>query len=112
MKFSTGAGSIASYNIYVDGELYTNVDGNTLTAIVSGLSVGSHVFGVTAVYANGQESKPVTFVLETTSIDKLSVDGKPVDIYTVDGKLVRKQATTLEGLNGLYIINNQKVIIR
>lgn len=112
VKFSTGAGSIASYNIYVDGELYTNVDGNTLTAIVSGLSVGSHVFGVTAVYANGQESKPVTFVLETTSIDKLSVDGKPVDIYTVDGKLVRKQATTLEGLNGLYIINNQKVIIR
>ncbi|RRD02762.1 choice-of-anchor J domain-containing protein [Prevotella sp. OH937_COT-195] len=112
ITFSKGGGEIASYNIYVDGELYTSVNGNVLTAVIKNLENASHKFAVSAVYSNGQESKPVTFILVTTSIENISVDGKPVDIYTIDGKLVRKQATSLEGLNGLYIINNQKVIIK
>ncbi|MDD7318622.1 MAG: choice-of-anchor J domain-containing protein [Prevotella sp.] len=113
VKYSVGGGAeVASYNIYIDGELYKNVSGDQLTTIIGDLADGSHTFAVTAVYTNGKESKPVTFVLATTGIEAVSVDGKPVDIYTIDGKLVRKQATSLEGLNGLYIINNQKVIIR
>ena len=36
-----------------------------------------------------------------------------IDIYTTDGRLVRKHATTLEGLNkGIYIINNKKIIVK
>lgn len=39
--------------------------------------------------------------------------GWPVDIYDVSGRLVRKDATSLQGLHkGSYIINNRKVVIR
>ncbi|MDD7317812.1 MAG: choice-of-anchor J domain-containing protein [Prevotella sp.] len=113
VTYTAGAGGeVVSYNIYVDGELYANVDASKLTALIGILENGSHTFAVTAVYSNGKESRPVTFVLGTTSIDAVSVDGKPVDIYTIDGKLVRKQATNLEGLRGMYIINNRKIVIR
>ncbi|MDD7317813.1 MAG: choice-of-anchor J domain-containing protein [Prevotella sp.] len=111
VTFITG-GKVISYNIYVDGELYANVDVSKLTALIGNLENGTHTFAVTAVYSNGKESRPVTFVLGTTSIYAVSVDGKPVDIYTIDGKLVRKQATSLEGLRGMYIINNRKIIIK
>lgn len=38
---------------------------------------------------------------------------EPVDIYSVSGILVRRQATNFDGIpNGLYIMNGKKVIIR
>lgn len=94
-----------------------NKAASSLTAVLAGLGQSltkdEHEFAVTAVYASGAESKPEKFLLTTTtSIESVSVDGKPVDIYSVDGKLIRKQATSLEGLKGLYIINNKKVIIQ
>lgn len=131
VTYLVGGGDVAGYNIYVDGELETSLDadGNvngmpginkaasSLTAVLAGLGQSltkdEHEFAVTAVYASGAESKPEKFLLTTTtSIESVSVDGKPVDIYSVDGKLIRKQATSLEGLKGLYIINNKKVIIQ
>ena len=108
----TAGNEVVSYNIYVDGELTTSVDGATLEAVLNGIGNGEHTYAVTAVYKGGIESKPVIITLTTTGISSVSADGKPVDIYTVDGKLVRKQATSLEGLNGLYIINGQKVIVK
>ena len=124
-------GEVVAYNIYVDGELETSVDANgnpnsspmkkaasSLSVVLEGiaktLTNGAHEFAVTAVYASGAESKPEVFVLTTTTngIEAITVDGKPVDIYSIDGKLVRKQATSLEGLRGLYIINDKKVIIK
>lgn len=95
-----------------------NKAASSLTAVLAGLGQSltnsEHEFAVTAVYASGAESKPEKFLLTTTTsgIESVSVDGKPVDIYSVDGKLIRKQATSLEGLKGLYIINNKKVIIQ
>jgi len=31
---------------------------------------------------------------------------------TIDGRLVRRQATSLEGLKGLYLIGNRKVYVK
>ena len=40
------------------------------------------------------------------------MDGKPVDVYTIDGKLVRRQTTTLRGLRkGVYVVGNKKVVV-
>lgn len=37
----------------------------------------------------------------------------PTDIYTVNGRLVKKDATSMQGLaKGVYIVNNQKVIVK
>ena len=69
-------------------------------------------YAVTAIYADGTESKPVEVNI-TTALDNIENDGKPIDIYTVDGKLVRRQATSLDGLRkGVYVVGNKKVIVK
>ena len=50
---------------------------------------------------------------EATGIDGIVTEKKPADIYTLGGKLVKKNATTTEGLpRGTYIVNGQKIIIK
>lgn len=47
----------------------------------------------------------------TTGINGINVDFSPVDIYDLTGKIVKKGATSLDGLKrGVYIINGQKII--
>ena len=104
-----------SFNIYFEKDKIASVEGDktTYTVTVDKLTAGEHTFAVTAVYANGAESKPVTAtVTVTTDIRQIAVDGKPVDIYSVDGKLVRGQAKSLDGLKGLYIVNGKKIMVK
>ncbi len=51
---------------------------------------------------------------DVTGIHEVTVDAaNPADIYQLDGRLVRSQATTLSGLSkGVYIVNGKKVIIK
>lgn len=51
-------------------------------------------------------------VTVSTGISKLVVDGKPVDVYSLDGKLVRSQAKSLNGLKGVYVINGKTVMLK
>ena len=101
----------ASYNIYVDAAKFG--DTTETTAELKNLAVGNHVFAVTAVFPNGMESKPVTATLEVmTAINEIVNSGKSFTIYSVDGKLINRQATNLNGLKGAYIINNKKVVLK
>ena len=51
--------------------------------------------------------------LGTTSIDGIVSDITPADIYTLGGKLVKKNAITMKGLpRGTYIVNGQKNSIK
>ena len=69
-------------------------------------------YAVTAIYADGTESAPVE-VNVPTGIENVITDGQPVDVYTIDGKLVRRQTTTLRGLRkGTYVVGNKKIIIQ
>ena len=46
-----------------------------------------------------------------SGISVLSIDGKPGNVYDMSGRLVRENATTLEGLSkGVYILNGRKVV--
>ncbi len=107
--------SVSSYNIYRDQQLVATVEGDvtTYSAAIDDLEPGtSCAFAVTAVYANGQESRPAIINIDIlTSLSQISASGKPVDIYALDGKLVRQQATTLEGLNGVFVIEGRKVMV-
>ena len=68
---------------------------------------------MTAVYADGTESKPVSATATaTTAIEQIANDGEPVDVYSLDGKLVRSQARSLGGLKGVYVINGRKVLVK
>ena len=113
VTFERGASAPVGYNIYVDGELVGSTPETTYELPGTGLSAGQHTFAVTAVYEGGRESAPATAVLDIHSgITEIAQDGKPVDVYTIDGRLVRRQATSLEGLNGLYLIGNKKVFVK
>ena len=108
-------GDIVAFNIYVDGKLVATVEGDKTTYTVDPATIGAgeHEFSVTAVYANGTESKPVSATATaTTAIEQIANDGKPVDVYSLDGKLVRQQTRSLEGLKGVYVINGKKVMMK
>ena len=54
-----------------------------------------------------------TFNMEQTAVRSILATGEPFDIYTPAGVLVRSQTKTLKGLpRGVYIVNNQKLILR
>ncbi len=109
------AASAVSYNVYYEGNKIATVAGDKTSYTVPGdqITAGSRTFGLTAVYADGSESAPVTADVEvTTGINQIATDGKPVDIYAIDGKLVRRQAKSFDGLKGLYIVNGKKVLIK
>ena len=113
VTFERGASAPVGYNIYVDGELVGSTADTAYDLPATGLADGEHTFAVTAVYDGGKESAPATAVINITNgIDEITVDGQPVDVYTIDGRLVRRQVTSLEGLNGLYLIGNKKVYVK
>ena len=40
-------------------------------------------------------------------------DGKPADIFTIDGKLLRRGATSLEGIApGFYVVGGKVVMVK
>ncbi len=116
VKFSANtAATAASFNIYYNGEKIATVEGDKTTYTVARekVEVGTQTFGVSAVYANGAESRVTVATIEiVTGIQQIAADGKAVDVYSLDGKLIRSQATSLDGLKGFYIVNGKKVMVK
>ena len=111
ITYVTGGSAPVSFNIYVDQAAVANTA--ETTADIKSLASGSYVFAVTAVYANGAESKPVTATIDVVNaINEILNSGKSFTIYTVDGKLINREANSLKGLKGAYIINNKKVVLK
>lgn len=55
----------------------------------------------------------VILVDETDAIGATLSNGEPFDVYSVDGKKIRHQVTSLKGLrSGMYIINGRKVMVK
>ena len=112
VAFERGATAPVGYNVYVDGEWVGNCAEPPYEMSAVGLGEGQHTFAVTAVYDGGRESSPATAFIDISGINEIACDGQPVDVYTLDGRLVRRQATSLEGLKGLYLIGNKKVYVK
>ena len=111
IEFTVGGGSIESYNVYVDEQLYGNTAETNID--VKDLTVGGHKVSVTIIYAGGIESAPVSINVDVTAIENLLSDENPVDIYSLDGVLVRQNATSASGLKkGVYIVNGRQAIVR
>ena len=106
---------LQSYNVYLEQQLVANVEGTntTYTAEAGGLTDGDCTFAVTAVYEGGKESKPTAVTITViTGIQQLATGGKPVDVYSIDGKLLRRQTTTLDGLKGICIVGGKTVMVK
>mgnify|MGYP002622562289 CR=1 FL=1 len=109
-------GEVQAFNIYFEGELVATVTGDVTTYLVDNdkLESGENLpFSVTAVYDNGSESLPATVTVTiVTGIQQIVADGQPVDVYTLDGRLVRQQAKNLDGLRGVFVVNGQKIMVK
>ena len=113
ITFERGASAPVGYNIYVDGKKVGSATDTSFDLSGADLTSSEHTIAVTAVYAGGMESSPITTVLDiTTGIDVIAMMGEPVDVYTTDGRLIRRQATSLDGLKGMYMIGNKKVLVK
>ena len=73
------------YGIYKAGALINKVP-VTVRHCVDVNAGANTQYAVTAIYADGTESAPVE-VNVPTGIESVITDGKPVDVYTVDGNL-------------------------
>ena len=68
-----------------------------------------------AAYNNGQMVgiMPGSTVLGgATGIDGVNAEFAPADVYSIDGRIVKKNATILDGLKpGVYVVNGRKVVV-
>lgn len=68
------------------------------------------------VFVDADEEAVAYEPVATNATGILSVGtefSQPTDIYTVSGSLVKKNATSMRGLSsGVYIVNNEKVVIK
>jgi hypothetical protein len=60
--------------------------------------------------------KEIRFYIDTEIVDDIDdVEQQPIvgDIYGMDGRLIRKQTASTEGLpKGMYIMNGKKVVVK
>lgn len=112
ITFSRGGGEIKHFNIFIDGEKVAEISVEE-TAFQIPEITNSHEVGISAVYANGLESRPVkvAYSPEGSSVGSI-LNGTPTDIYSVDGRIIVRQATSTENLApGIYIANGKKIIV-
>lgn len=114
ISYERGEHTVLGYNIYRDGELVGQTDGDTRTYVDNDATLGNHTYQVTVRYEEGESPLSNAVIVETTTgIDAVisNADSTPHDVFTVDGKLVKRQATSMKNLpSGLYIINGRKAV--
>lgn len=105
---------LVGYNVYRDGEIINAEPVADTEYVDAEAEKGAHTYVVTTVYEQG-ESKPSNEAAVTLSIGSIANDALKIegDIYSIDGKLIRKDAKDLNGLSkGVYLIGGQKVFVK
>lgn len=91
---------------------YKGQSGELLNIKVAG-SGDVSVEDILFVTAGQMEKRFLPLHRGTTGISVTTNEAETMDIYSIDGRLIRKQAKSTDGLEkGLYIINGKKQIIR
>ena len=93
-------GNVLRYDIYVDG---TKVgESQTPTYTLSGLTEGTHIIGIVAVYPNG-DSPMGTITITVTAIARVTLDnGSAATLHTITGQKVGGDLSRQQ--RGIYII--------
>ena len=104
-------GNVVRFDIYLDGEKVG--ESQTPTFVLSGLSEGSHVVGIRAIYKNG-ESELVEYVINVaTGISHVSLTPTGQDaVWSLSGQFLGQSAASLPA--GVYLMkkNGKTIKIR
>jgi hypothetical protein len=106
---TTAAGSSALPYIVSNGNLYL-VDVSTMN-----LKPFRAYFTVSSTTGGSVKGLDITIDGETTDIEGINMNEQAVsgNIYNLNGQMVRKNASTMEGLQkGVYIVNGKKQIVK
>ncbi len=92
---------------------YGGNDGELLNLSITGDHTDNvSVENILFVTSNHSEKRFDALSDEATGISAVKTEGMS-DIYSMDGRMVRKQATTTDGLpRGMYIINGKKQLVK
>lgn len=105
------ANGASSYRVYREGNLIGSTTDTTYKD--QGVTDGNHSYAVTAIYPDGSESAPALLSV-TTGIGQTEL--KPTatpNVYSTTGALVRRNATTLQGLpKGVYVVDGKKIVVK
>ena len=105
--YRVGAASIKQYNIYRDGELLVSINAQDPLRYVD-QTTGEHVYHLTVVYSDGEESDAVAVTVVTSGIDVLPIDAaRPTVVYDLQGRRLTSQPT-----KGVYLVNGRKVVVK
>ena len=95
-----------------DNSPFVGNDGALLKLDVEGCGTVT-VDNIVMVTASQEVRRFATMSNQTTGIVSATVSASSADIYTTDGRLVRHQATSTEGLpQGVYIIDGKKKLVK
>lgn len=114
ISFFSGFGTLKGFNVYCNGKLVKSLpaDATTVTIDFDPNRSFKERYSLTAVFDGGESAGVTNDDCLVTAIRSVTVDAQhPVDVYTVDGKLVMKNATSLSALKcGVYVVNGQKIV--
>lgn len=115
IEFEVGQMEIMGYHVIRNGEKIASLPATETSYIDTEVAENGKEddYYVTVVYANGESGLSNRASYQHSGIEGLeALPEGPFDIYSIDGKLVRKDATTTEGLpQGFYIVGNKKVAV-
>ena len=96
----------------LSGSALLGNSGELLSLDISGEGTTT-VERILLVTADAAEKHFADLTSGTTAIDTIAGQVEPADVYTTDGRLVRRQATSLSGLKkGIYVVNGKKMVVR
>jgi hypothetical protein len=96
----------------LSGSALLGNSGELLSLDISGEGTTT-VERILLVTADAAEKHFADLTCSTTGIDTIAGQEEPADVYTTDGRLVRRQATSLSGLKkGIYVVNGKKMVVR
>ena len=122
-NLEAGEGEIKFVGNYENGKQLTKgnyfIDANKNMSFSASGSETMKAFRAIFVSTAAQPAKAMFYSIrgnngETTGIEDVkTLDGKTFDVYGIDGMLVRKNATNLNGLaKGVYVVNGKKYIAK
>lgn len=103
------------YNIYRDGQLIATVQGETCYEDEP-QDNGSYDYAVTAVYADGCESAPISDVIDITTgiltAKPLTPEFDRSGIYDLQGRRMNRFVGNSPLKKGVYVIGGKKVVVK